>query len=81
MPHTCQQRGVETPFRYAEAYQKFPGEHNDESPTQYALSVLPVQKYLIRGISEFNSKVIVKFARQKNRRIDFIYKITREQAV
>ena len=47
-----------------------------------ALAVLFVQKDLIRGISEFNSKVIGKFARQKNRRIDFIYEeITREQAL
>ena len=82
MPHyTCQQRGVERCFSTLKRIETFLG-YTMTNERLKALAVLTVQKYLIRGISEFNSKVIVKFAQQKNRRMDFIYKeITREQAV
>lgn len=39
-----------------------------------ALAMLSIEKDLIMEIPDFNDKVINKFAQQKDRRMDFLYK-------
>ena len=39
-----------------------------------ALAMLSIEKQLVRKMQDFNQRVIDKFAAQKNRRMDFIYK-------
>jgi hypothetical protein len=39
-----------------------------------ALAMLSIEKRLVRKMQDFNQRVIEKFASQKNRRMDFIYK-------